>query len=117
MGAALLAATWACVVAPSDMPHRGPDMSSKDMRLMTASGEGAGLAEYSCSMNEDRIILFLNKLLFCAEIKALSEENVSEFLCIKNKLLSYYLLLDIFFFTSMPSTCPYWSPYQTSSSV
>jgi hypothetical protein len=32
-------------VAPSDMPHRRPDMSSKDMRLMTASGEAAGLAE------------------------------------------------------------------------
>jgi hypothetical protein len=45
MGAALLAATWACVVAPLGMPHRGPDMSLKDMRLMTAPAEAAGSAE------------------------------------------------------------------------
>jgi len=44
MGAALFVATWAFVVAPSGMPHSGPDMSPRDMRLMAVSGEAAGLA-------------------------------------------------------------------------
>jgi hypothetical protein len=41
-GTALLGAAWALVVAPSGMPHRGPDTSSRDMRLVAASEEAAG---------------------------------------------------------------------------
>jgi hypothetical protein len=44
MGAALVVATWAFVVAPSGMPHSGPDMSPRDMRLMAVSVEAEGSA-------------------------------------------------------------------------
>jgi hypothetical protein len=41
-GATLLVATLAFQVMQSDIPHRGPDMSSRDMRLVAASDEAAG---------------------------------------------------------------------------
>ena len=41
-GATLLVATWALEMVSSGMPHRGPDMSPRDMRLVAASEEAAG---------------------------------------------------------------------------
>ena len=41
-GAKLFVATWAFEVVPSGMPHREPDISLGDMRLVAASDESAG---------------------------------------------------------------------------
>ena len=54
-GASVLGPTWAYEVLPSGMPHSGPDMSTRDMRLGAASDEAAdsvgtgSLAEDLCS--------------------------------------------------------------------
>lgn len=41
-GETLFVATSAFQVVPSVMPHKGPDMSSRDMRLVAAPEEAAG---------------------------------------------------------------------------
>ena len=55
-GASVSGPTWTYEVVPSGMPHSGPDMSTRDMRLRAASEEVAGSVDTE-SLATDGLVL------------------------------------------------------------